>query len=327
MHMKKLILLTTLFIALPASLFAQDDDMYFVPTKKNIEKVRSSYGMPSDTYYSGSNRNVDEYNRRSPGFSFEVIQSDSVKGDIINFDGEQGVYPDSVSDFSLTRKMTRWDGYTPADAYWQGYDQGRTDEWRNSTWHSPWYYSSSFYPWYDSWYDPWYYDYGWGWRFDPWYYRHHWYGSWGWGAYYGGYYGYYGGYHYAPVYHYGGYYNRGGKTIAGTRNHSIGSRGHSGSTWSGRSSIGSSVGRSTTYGRSSVSSGTSRSSRSYSITPSRGTSRSIGGGSYSGSSRSYSTGSSGYSNSSSVSRSSSGGGSFGGGASRGSSSGRSGGRR
>ena len=60
--MKKLLLLTVI-AALPLGLMAQDDDMYFVPTKENVAKETKNYGMPKKTYYSGSNRSVDEYNR------------------------------------------------------------------------------------------------------------------------------------------------------------------------------------------------------------------------------------------------------------------------
>ena len=56
--------------------------------------------------------------------------------------------------------MSRFEDYTPSDAYWAGYRDGR--------WTSPWYYSS-YYPWYDSWYDPWYYGSYWGW-YSPYYY-------------------------------------------------------------------------------------------------------------------------------------------------------------
>ena len=50
--MKKFILLTVV-AALPLTLMAQDDDMYFVPTKENVAKEVKSYGMPKGTYYSG----------------------------------------------------------------------------------------------------------------------------------------------------------------------------------------------------------------------------------------------------------------------------------
>ena len=68
--MKKLILLT-LVSAFSLSLAAQDDDMYFVPTKENVAKEAKKYGMPQNTYYSGSNRSVDDYNRRAQ-FSYPV---------------------------------------------------------------------------------------------------------------------------------------------------------------------------------------------------------------------------------------------------------------
>lgn len=181
--MKKLILLTLVSV-FSLSMVAQDDDMYFVPTKENLAKETKNYGMPQKTYYSGSNRSVDEYNRRIQ----PVYPADSVGNDIIDFSAVRGVYPDSVysqpaenDDYALTRRMSRFDDYTPSEAYWEGYRAGR--------WSSPWF--SSWYSWYD--YDPWYWDswywrdpfyysswYGWGYR--PWYYS-----SW----YYPRYYGYY----------------------------------------------------------------------------------------------------------------------------------------
>ena len=202
--MKKLIIFSVILCSLPLSMQAQDDDMYFVPSKKKEVANTSSYSSPkADTYYSGSNRSVDDYNRRSQsgwsynGSSYQVISGDSTMKDVITFTPVEGVYPDSTAefgDFALTREMTRWEGYTPTDAYWEGYDRGRSDEWSASVWHSPWYYSS-YYPWYDRWYyDPWYPSWTWstGWYYDPWYYRPYHYYGWGWRGYYGG--------------HHGGYY-------------------------------------------------------------------------------------------------------------------------
>ena len=148
-----------LFAFMPLSMLAQDDDLYFV-SKKNkstkVEEVQDPYGMPKDTYYSGSNRDVDEYNRRWKSQVEEITDSvDSLK-----------------EDYALTKKMTRFEDYQLADnaAFWAGYRAGR-DDWRWG-WHSPWYYTT--WGWYDPWYDPWYYGYA-GW-YDPWYYR----GYWGW---------------------------------------------------------------------------------------------------------------------------------------------------
>lgn len=161
---------------LPLSLVAQDDDLYFVPKKKSVEKVTDNYGIPANVYYVGSDRSIDEYNRRTKSY-YEVIGADSTLNDTISFSAEKGIYPDSISDedFKLTKEMSRFDDYrlSDYDAFWAGYNAGRYD-W---AWHSPWYYSR--YGWYDpwyysrwAWYDPWYYGYGW---YDPWYYGYGWY--------------------------------------------------------------------------------------------------------------------------------------------------------
>ena len=184
--MKKLVLISMLVGAMPLAMMAQDDDLYFVSKKKKstvVEEVHDNYGMPKDTYYAGSNRDVDEYNRR---FRSQVEQiGDSSKVDVISFKGEKGVYPDSIKeDFKLTKKMTRFEDYRLSDnaAFWAGYMAGR-DDW-GWGWHSPWYYSR--WGWYDPWYSPWYYSsrywydpwyYGYAGWYDPWYYR----GYWGWG--------------------------------------------------------------------------------------------------------------------------------------------------
>lgn len=201
MNMKKWLLLSLIAGVVPLTMQAQDD-MYFVPSKNkksSVETVRpvSSYAPVRDTYYSGSNRDVDEYNRRG-GSYYEALPGDSTS-DIINFSGEVGVYPDSTQteDYQLTRQMSRYDGYEPDAAFLAGYTAGRRDSWG---WHSPWYFSSLYYPWYDPWYydlwyDPWYYGYygyrGWyyGW-YDPWYYSYGWYYPHY--TYYGGWYGYHG---------------------------------------------------------------------------------------------------------------------------------------
>lgn len=180
---------------LPLSLVAQDDDLYFVPKKKSVEKVTDNYGIPANVYYVGSDRSIDEYNRRTKSY-YEVIGADSTLNDTISFSAEKGVYPDSISDedFKLTKEMSRFDDYrlSDYDAFWAGYNAGRYD-W---AWHSPWYYSR--YGWYDpwyyslwAWYDPWYYGYGW---YNPWYYGYGWYDPWyyGYGWYSPGYYAWYG---------------------------------------------------------------------------------------------------------------------------------------
>ena len=200
--MGKMVLPLYLFTFLPLNVVAQDDDMYFVPTKEKVAKEARQYGMPKDTYYSGSNRSVDDYNRREQ-YSYPV---DSTGNDIIDFSAVRGVYPDSAytgsaenDDYKLTRRMSRFDDYTPSEAYWAGYSAGR--------WSSPWYHS--WYSWYD--YDPWYWD-SWYWH-DPFYYSS-WYG-WRYPYYYSTWYSprYYG--YYRPWY--GGYTSYRHSTSSGRR--------------------------------------------------------------------------------------------------------------
>ena len=200
--MKKWTILSMALVLTSLQAMAQDD-MYFMPSKKQkaereaarqARQDNSSYDRIDYRDYSGSNRNVDEYNRM--GSQVDVLPAGT--GDVITFDPVEGVYPDSVGDYQLTKQMTRFDDYVPSIAYWEGYSAGRRDAWG---WHSPWYYSS-LYPWYDPWYyDPWY-SYGWydPWYYDPWYYNYGW-----------RHYGYWGGYYYHPVvyvgsggYHYSG---------------------------------------------------------------------------------------------------------------------------
>ena len=114
--MKKIILMTTILVSLPMLSMAQDDDMYFVPTKESKAKELKSYGMPADTYYSGSKKSSREYNRRAWS---SVAPIDSAGNDIINFSATEGVYPDSAyseaDDYACTRKMSRFDGYSNQD--------------------------------------------------------------------------------------------------------------------------------------------------------------------------------------------------------------------
>ena len=193
MNMKKLLLISMLIGAMPLAMMAQDDDLYFVAKKKKASKIEQ----------------VKEYApvvapQPKAKSSYEVIDGDTTKLDVIDFAEVKGVYPTDTletEDYALTKKMMRFDDYDVSSnaAFWAGYNAGRST-WL--TWHSPWYYSryglyepwynsywyNYYSPWYYSWYDPWYY----GW-YDPYY------SSWGWP-----YYGYYS--WYSPYWH-GGYYH------------------------------------------------------------------------------------------------------------------------
>ena len=197
--------------ALPFSMMAQDDDLYFNP-KQEAKKVAEERAKRTQQlaeqrarrdsiyalYWSGSDRNVDEYNRGGKLFSqYQNIGSDSLGNDIISFRIDKGVAPDTIyddeafaekytrdmrDDFDCTRCMSRWDGfYDPwfYDYYGCGSYYWRSSYWR---WYNPWrygYYAGWYDPWFDPWYDPWYYGYA-GWYGRPWY---------GWGGYYPWYWG------------------------------------------------------------------------------------------------------------------------------------------
>lgn len=193
--MKKLILLAVLFSAMPLTSLMAQDDLYFNPKEeaKKAAAERKKVDQELAAHYSGSNRNVDEYNRHGKFMSqYQNIGTDSLGNDIITFRVGKGLYPDSVynddafaqkylegddEDYAYTRGFSRWDGYYNPwfyDYYGYGPYYWRAGYWG---WHNPWrygYYAGWYDPWFDPWYDPWYYGYA-GW-YDPWYY--------GWGGYY-----------------------------------------------------------------------------------------------------------------------------------------------
>lgn len=192
--MKTYIFATIAALLLPSIGQAQDD-LYFVPSKKSVDKSEAEFGMPRNTYYSGSRRSVDEYNRHRMRSHVETIDSAGNRvttytgGDIIDFDGAMGVYPDSAAidtafsvnpedDYSCTRRMSRFDDYAWQDGYRDGYYAGRSSSWY---WNDPWYWDYPYYG-YSSWY--------WG---SPYYYSWYWNDPWYWGGWYGHHHHYWGG--------------------------------------------------------------------------------------------------------------------------------------
>lgn len=173
--MRKWIFISVMTMAVPL-LSAAQDDMYFVPKKADRLKSTVEDVPQRDTYHSGSDRDVDEYNRHGS----YTAGTDSAGNDIISFDGVSGVYPDSAAayasgDYEYTGRMSRFDDYVVPDAYWAGYYAGRSSRWG---WYDPWFDD----PWYwGGWYSPWRYGYYGGW-YDPWYWGYAgWYGyGWGW---------------------------------------------------------------------------------------------------------------------------------------------------
>lgn len=200
--MKRLFLLLTLASAMPLAALAQDDDLYFTPSKA----APTTNEAPA--YYCGSKRSVDDYNRYGIRSMYQKIGRDSLGNNMVRFRPGYGVLPDTTyvdtayigralgdNDYTYTRRMSRWDGFY--DPWFYGY-YGPW-RWGYAGYYSPWYY-------YNGWYDPWYYDYA-GW-YDPWYYGYAgWYDPWYYG--YGGWYGW--------GWPGGGYVYNGGHT--GTGNH------------------------------------------------------------------------------------------------------------
>lgn len=212
--MKRLFLLLTLASAMPLAALAQDDDLYFTPSKT----APTTNEAPA--YYCGSKRSVDDYNRYGIRSMYQKIGRDSLGNNMVRFRPGYGVLPDTTyvdtayigralgdNDYTYTRRMSRWDGFY--DPWFYGY-YGPW-RWGYAGYYSPWYY-------YNGWYDPWYYDYA-GW-YDPWYYGYAgWYDPWYYG--YGGWYGW--GYPYYGWYNWGwpggGYVYNGGnpRGYTGTR--------------------------------------------------------------------------------------------------------------
>lgn len=191
-------------LVLPLSgTWAQDDDMYFVPKKKAakqaaqtstqmtryvpVEIVYADDDASADLNITGSNRDVDEYNRRGPSsgssFSYQVpgndtlyILDDAEMRNSSSLNVYQQGYSDGYTDgedYALSRRLTRF-----------GYSSIYTSPWYWSYYHDPYYYDD----WYWGVYDPF-----WTWNSYYWHrpYYHYGYYSWGYSPYYwhGGYYG------------------------------------------------------------------------------------------------------------------------------------------
>lgn len=222
--MKRTVYLLAALICMPFALMAQDDDMYFIPTKKkDAEKsvrtsktsayqrpVNTQREQPASTYYleevtpgevdytNGNTRDIDEYNRRG---SVKNTSSISLKGDtlVINTNEEETrnyvvrekPYEEQYEDDGTYYgdRLRRFNGYIVVD---------------------PWYWERYYDPWYwDRYYDPWYWDrfYAWG---GPWASYSWWGPSWGfsWGYSWGCSWGYSWGWR--PGWHPHGWYSHGG---------------------------------------------------------------------------------------------------------------------
>ena len=174
--MKKILSLMLLAAVgfMPAT--AQDDDVYFVPSKssKTSQKDRSNFSSQaeripveaSNTYdnlYEMSDRDIDAYNRR-----YAVTDSIDAADDYAE-DNEEGTY---------TRRLVRFHSPTVGVYVSSPYYDVVADYYWYDPWFTPWYYSPFYGPNYAWTWSPWAYDWywGWGWHtwwYDPWHYHHH----------------------------------------------------------------------------------------------------------------------------------------------------------
>ena len=182
--------------------YAQDDDIYFVPSENDESTEINNYNYEDGSSYTDidesasfsdydnwadnrtGDRDVDEYNRRGNSKLYsEYSAVDTTKtGDDVYDNDFEPVYTDR-----LVRFHSPSIGLYITSPYYGYYD-----------------------PWYD-WYDPWYYS---GW------YGYRWYRPWGW---YSGWYGWH-----RPYYGWYGHHYRGGRPYGGYRG-GRGYRGHIGS--------------------------------------------------------------------------------------------------
>ena len=261
--MKKSVFLISALLFLSVGAYAQDDDMYFTPSKtskvnktdKQPLKIQDgSYDEDDDAVYDAdysngkkySDAEIDAYNRRGYNVSKDTLFiGDGDKEANDNADRYADEY--GSNDYYYSGRLARF--HEPAVNIYFGYGVPY------------WGWSYGYYDW--AWgYDPyWSWNYGWGWNWYPRYYG--WYGGWGWS--------------YPWHYHYGwndwGWHRpsgggrpwrnnswNGGRYIAGqTDYHRVGSAG--GTIWGGGRNYRSAIernGTTTTYSANSRGFGTNR---------------------------------------------------------------------
>ena len=201
--MKRYIWMLAAALCLPLSLVAQDDDMYFVPSKKKAAE-RKSYSIDTQRYridntrpatetyltevddrveadyHTGRLRDVDEYNRRGTRTS-STTSNYRLSGDTLY------VRTDTADQrrYVLRERPVDYDARDYDDDY---YYVSRLSRFRGVVIADPWYWDRSYViydPWLDPWFDPWYnpcfrpgyfgFYGGWSWGWN-----HGWGISWGW---------------------------------------------------------------------------------------------------------------------------------------------------
>lgn len=181
-----------LFLVYPMMGQDYEDDLYYVPSKKKTQSVKTTgNSMPGErttlsssssssrqvTYPSSQNgMDVDAYNRRYSGSSQDgdYAYKDSLDAYNENVNDEE-------EDYRYTKNIIRFNNPTlvlNVDPYWDSWG------WPYNGWYSPgWSFSwnwgggpgwGGYYGWYDPWYNPWYPAWRPGWGGGPgWHYPHY----------------------------------------------------------------------------------------------------------------------------------------------------------
>ena len=240
---KKLFWTLGLALITSLSMQAQDDDLYFTPSKKKsqdmnatVTSVRSNQqsastqsSRPALAVYNNNSRDEDEYNRRNVNYAGAWQTGGGAEDSLVaQVDTVYVTSPDMYdpeADFIYSRRLLRFHsprfGFALSSPYYWDLVYGYGV------------YNYLYDPFYWDLYDPFYWDYGWGygWSWRPWYssfygwyspyYYNSWYAPrlWGWtywgprttwGIGWGGYYGWYDpGYWHGPAHHYGDYARHG----------------------------------------------------------------------------------------------------------------------
>ena len=161
--MRKNIFVIAVIMSLPLFVNAQVDDVYFIPKKNSRDKITNRLAnkdVGRTTYYSGSNRDVDEYNRRGNSWThYQQMGVDGKGRKVMSMRKGYGTYPDSMyldtvfvernrraydndEDYRMTRRIRRFYGYY--DPWYDDFAYAYGPYW-GSSW-----------AWYDPWYNPWY---------------------------------------------------------------------------------------------------------------------------------------------------------------------------
>ena len=134
--MKKLLLIILAVVMAPIGMMAQDD-MYYVPKKSDkVKKTEAQKEVLDEP--KPMNMSVDEYNRRHMKSSYEVIGTDSVGNDIIEFTPGDGSYPKVDTVFV-------YKNYTDEDDYYYSARMGLFDDYYG--WWNPYLYGYLGYRW------------------------------------------------------------------------------------------------------------------------------------------------------------------------------------